>query len=363
MRKLASIQKILEIEAIKDADLIVKATINGWQCVTQKTNFVVGDLAVYFEIDSFLPASDERFAFLTERSSRIFNGVRGHRLKTIKLKGVLAQGLLLPLSLFPEIQNPEEGMDVSELLGIEKWEMELAANLAGKASGSFPYFLHRTDQERVQNLPNIIKMSEGISYEESIKIDGSSLTAFHFETRIDYDEEKGRLKTGLCSRNLELKTSNDESAFCQTFTKYKLGEALQKYFEIHGRNLAIQGEIYGEGIQYNLEKVRGIHFKIFDIFDIDNQQYLLPVERRAVIRQLNELGFIELEGARVIDTEVHLDIFGDVKGILAEAEGPSQHNPDMREGVVFKSNYRDRHGNVPSFKAISNAYLLKVEKD
>src|SRR3990167_8088977 len=161
MRKLASIQKIAEILAIEGASQIEKVRVNEWWCITKKGEFKVGDLCAYMEIDSLLPSSNPAFGFLakgTKERTMLVDGVehKGYRLKTIKLRGQLSQGLALPLNVvFKNLEhweNINEGDDVSELLGIVKYEAPIPAELHGKVKGTFPGFLPKTDEERIQNM-------------------------------------------------------------------------------------------------------------------------------------------------------------------------------------------------------------------
>src|SRR5690606_28178781 len=139
------------------------ATVDGWKVVVKKGEFKVGDIAVYFEIDSFLPESDPRYAFLM-KSKRTFNGVVGHRLRTIRLRGQVSQGLLLPIHEFPEAWYVSY-KTLDELLGITKWEKPLPSQLAGKVKGYFPSFIRKTDQERVQNLREELEENRDQAFE------------------------------------------------------------------------------------------------------------------------------------------------------------------------------------------------------
>lgn len=161
-RKLASIQKIREIRPIEGADAIELAIINSWQVVVAKNvGHQVGNLVVYCEIDSYLPIEPE-FEFLRKSSYKKVNDQEGFRLKTIKLRGQISQGLILPLKEAVDVmkrKNGEvytemlvEGNDVTTLLGITKYEPPIPACLAGKIKGLFPQFIPKTDEERVQNL-------------------------------------------------------------------------------------------------------------------------------------------------------------------------------------------------------------------
>lgn len=246
----------------------------------------------------------------------------------------------------------EEGMDLTEILGIKKWEKVIPANLAGKARGNFPSFIRKTDQERIQNLKKEIKNAFDTSemFEITEKIDGSSMTVYYkSDADILFTEESQPL-LGVCSRNLELKLDQEGNAFVDTAKSTGLLSALEKL----GRNIAVQGELYGEGIQGNNEKIQGVRFAVFDIFDIDKYEYLRPKERYELFLELRELG-ANIEHVGVIGTNYALET-DDVNFYLEWAEGKNSAGNE-REGLVFKSNSRDF-----SFKAISNKFLLN-EKD
>lgn len=330
MRKMASIRRIDNIQPIPGADAIEVATVGGWQVVIKKGEFAVRDLAVYCEIDSWIP--HELAPFLSKGSEpREFEGVRGERLRTVKLRGQVSQGLLLPLE--PTCANIEsrlfEGLDVSAPLNIQKWEAPVPAQLAGDVRGAFPSFIPKTDQERIQNLTQEFNTWTDLTWEVTEKLDGSSMTVYHKDG--DF---------GVCSRNWNLAASEGNSMWQQA-RKYNLEQVLA-----HEGNYAVQGEIIGEGIQGNPYRIRGQDFFVFDVFDINAQRYLTPVERRDFVER-NNLKHVPI-------TNHNVPTPTNVSDILKAAEGRSQlHTDTEREGLVFKSN-----GQV-SFKAISNKFLLK----
>ena len=181
MRKLATIRKIDALTPIVGADAIECAAVGGWKVVVKKGEYTVGDLAVYCEIDSWIPT--ELAPFLSKgKEPRVYEGILGERLRTVKLRGQLSQGLLLPLE--PTCANIEselfEGLDVSLPLGIVKWERLLNAQLAGMAKGNFPSLIPKTDQERVQNLKSEIAQAaeDGLEFEVTEKLEGSSMTVY-----------------------------------------------------------------------------------------------------------------------------------------------------------------------------------------
>ena len=149
MRKLVTIQEIEDIQPIEGADSIEKAKIKEWWVVVKKGEFIVGDYCIYFEIDSFLPIKPE-YEFLLRGSSpkkMLVDGQEkeGIRLKTIRLKGQISQGLALPIATIANNLPKEVGTDISEILGVIKYEPPIPANLAGVVKGNFPSFIPKTD--------------------------------------------------------------------------------------------------------------------------------------------------------------------------------------------------------------------------
>lgn len=409
MRKLASIRKIANITPIVGADAIETATVDGWTVVVKKNEFKIGDRVVYLEIDSWVP--NELAPFLSKgKEPREFNGVRGERLRSIRLRGQLSQGLLLPIdvainafvnSKFDEGQELSEfftpDVDLTELLNIQKWEAPLPACLVGQADGVFPSWIRKTDEERIQNLYDEVfrfeqvvqpipveltaeQAENGIRagrlvivdgvlntfkpviadpnalFEVSTKLDGSSMTAY-----VRYSQVFEQVKTGVCSRNLMLKVNeeNADNTFVKMFVESGLQQLLHEFYAQTGRSIAVQGELIGEGIQNNREGIKGHQFYIFKIFDIDNQVYLSPKARREIadffIEKSNFVGNQRMiNHVPVLHESVRLADLGitDIQSALKYAEGPSLNNA-VREGVVFK-----RIDGGFSFKAISNLYLL-----
>lgn len=348
MRKMASIRSIDNIEPITNADSIEVATVGGWKVVVKKGEFKTNDLVVYLEIDSWVPTS--LAPFLSKgKEPKVFNGVEGERLQTVKLRGQISQGLLLPIDCTTisdgegNVISVSEGDDVTEFLGIQKWERPLPTQLQGQAKGNFPSFIRKTDQERCQNLQkNIFVDWKDLEWEISLKLDGSSLTGYY-----------NNGETGICSRNLELMDNdkNSGNSFIQTFNSSGLKDAIKSI----GRNVAVQGEMMGEKIQGNRENLTGTILFIFDVFDIDNQQYMTPQDRLEFINLLFKNGYTG-DIAPILNSKTTLHNIGisNITDLLSFADGESINNP-VREGVVFKC---VTNGDI-SFKAISNKFLLK----
>lgn len=335
MRKLATVRKIDDIRPIPDADAIEVAVVGGWNVVVKKGEYSVGDFAVYCEIDSWIPY--ELAPFLTKgQEPRVYNGVKGERLRTIKLRGVLSQGLLLPLEPFTKqiiAEDEKAGIDVTELLGIQKWEALIPAQLAGEVRGEFPSFIPKTDQERVQNLVDTLDNwnAEGLTFEMTEKLDGSSMTVYVFNK----DE-------GVCSRNWNLRETQSNSLW-KVCRQQQLIERLRQ----SDHNLALQGELVGEGIQGNPYKLKGQQFFLYDIYDIDFGTYFTPLDRQTFCFEF-DINHVPVRGTFNYNIEV--------QSLLELAEGKSALNDKTeREGLVFKCELDP----YISFKAISNKFLLK----
>lgn len=354
-RQLATIRKIAEVQPIPNADAIEAVRVGGWWVVAKKGEFPVDSLAVYCEIDSFIPTAIAPFLTKAGYEPKEFEGVKGECLRTIRLRGFTSQGLLLPLELTQAqgyainrqdgaIRTVVEGDDVTGFLGILKYEKPLPAALAGMAKGNFPSFIPKTDQPRIQNCTRQFQdwISDREQFEITEKIDGSSMTAY--VNHKEFDEE-GHPKTGVCSRNLDLK--RDEA---NSFWESAIKENLIWKIASTGRSLAIQGELAGEGIQGNSYKIIGRRFFCFDIWDIDKQEYLLPEERIALCEQL---GILHVP---IVERYVKIKPSDTVAGLLSYAEGKSVVgcNPE-REGLVWKSETKKD----VSVKIINNKWLLK----
>jgi RNA ligase (TIGR02306 family) len=342
MRKMATVRRVDAVNPIPDADAIEVATVGGWRVVIKKGEFKPGDLAVYCEIDSWIP--NDLAPFLSKGTEpRVYNGVAGERLRTVKLRGQVSQGLLLPHDIvwdknMFDFNRFDAGDDVSELLNIQKWEAPIPAQLAGEVRGMFPGFIPKTDQERIQNLTAEFAdwTERKLHWEVTEKLDGSSMTVYVFD-----DDE------GVCSRNLNLRETEGNSLWTVARRNDLIGKIRST-----GQNLAFQGELIGEGIQGNPYKIRGQEFYLFDIYDIGAGRYLTPLERQALAARLQ---------VRCVPTvAAHAnpyDTLGivDIAQMLKFAEGKSVlMDKTEREGLVFKC-----HEDAVSFKAISNKFLLK----
>lgn len=418
-RKLVTVRQISELKPIPGADLIQTAVIeNGWTVVVKVGEFQPGDYCVFFEIDSFLQLSDERFAFLA-KNKITWQGIEGVRLRTIRLRKQVSQGLALPTRLFPEILDviAEKFGELNAVtaplirkenftgvIGVMKWEKPVSAQLASQARGNFPSFLRKSDQERAQNMnarifayedwhdttplnvenipeeaildmmgrgelialggkfvngvdtPNYYRVHKAqanpdTEYEVSLKMDGSSMTAY---VHIVEDDDSYEERQGVCSRNLDLKLEDESSSF----VKMAKGDLLELIAE-QGGKVALQGELMGPGIQGNRESFQFNRFFVYNIFDITAQEFMTPERRLEWIRTANEVGerlFDKkdmIEHVPVLHARTTLKALGitNMQELVAFADGPSMHHA-VREGLVFKA-LDGSH----QFKVISTKFL------
>ncbi len=356
MRKLASIRTIKQLSPIKGADRIETATVDGWQVVVKKGDFEVGDLCVYLEIDSWVPHSVAPFLTSEGKEPREYKTVKGQKLRTVKLRGQLSQGLILPMSVLDSWKQPVlEEDDVTEILGVLKWEQEEKEYKGpGQPSYSnkvFPTHLFpKTDQDRIQNV--FEKRPKDHSYEVTLKLDGSSCSIF----RLD-----GKLR--VCSRNLEIPIVEQDDGFWTQLWKRLLGRPIRykntdnqfvamalKHKESIPEGYCFQGELCGPGIQNNYEKLEQKEFFVYDVVNLSTRSYLNPALRRKLVMDSGLKHVPVVGNAQPYPESIELAL------ILADNPPTSMNRPDP-EGLVYKSNQDP----TQTFKVISNNYLLKSE--
>lgn len=341
-RSLATVRCVDEIFPIEGADNIEVIVLGGWQVVTKKGEYAVGDLCIYFEIDSLLPIHPD-LEFLRDRCYKVMDGNEGYRLRTIKLRGQISQGLVVPLSFYPpfavdsfEADDSLIGTDLTSKLNVLKYEKPIAANLAGKVRGNFPVAsVRKTSETRVQNVPwNRMPDDELLLYGTE-KLDGSSFTAIFNDG--DFS---------VCSRNLNLEYTEGNS-----FWEVAKNLDLETKMTELGMNIAIQGELIGAGVQGNRYALEGRELRGFYVFDISSYSRMSYFDSLEIFERL---------GVEPVPLVVeNMPLPDDKSELIAMADGKSKLNPNaIREGIVFRS-YKN---NDVSFKAISNKFLLK-EKD
>ena len=317
--------------------MIVLAKVLGWDCVVKKTEFNVGDKCVYFEIDSLLPIAPWN-DFLRK------DPTKPARIKSIRLKSKLSQGLAMPISILPE-GNYEVGQDVTLLLGVTKYEPYVSAELAGKVKGNFPAWLHKTDEIRLQSEPEVLAeaIKLGLVIVGTIKMDGTSFTAYLRDGEF-----------GVCSRNLDLKETED-NAHWKIARKLKLEEILCS----EGRNISVQGELVGPGVQSNHIGLKEIELHLFNLFDIDSGKF-------AGYNELVEFG--KKHNLSVVKLAHKIDLTMEPKSLddmLQLANDLNYGNGTPAEGIVWRpicETYSEVLKGRMSWKTISNLYLEKYKE-
>lgn len=367
MRRLATIRVISDIKPIPKADKIEVAQIDGWQVVVSKNEeFSIGDKVVYIEIDSKMPEKPE-YEFLKSKK---------YIVKTIKLRGQVSQGLVLPLSVLPKgdhrLIKYEVGDDVTDILGVTKYDPEAEQEekillnnkkkvknpivkfllrfewlrkrylkLKGSGKTNFPSWIKKTDEERIQNMPILFNelKNDGIALSVTEKVDGTSAT--YFLKRI----KKNKFEFGVCSRNRSIPTE-DNSYYWNVARKYKIKDALQSL--IGDREwIVLQGEITGEGIQGNkYPSDEGERFWVFNLISPDGRtttEEMQPI--------LLKYGIYTVP---IVDNKFVIPKEWEISDLVNYVTGKSQIHPREREGCVF----RNVEKNV-SFKCINPEFLLK----
>jgi len=327
MRKLASVQLIRDVQPIPNAESIDVARVLGWSVVIKKGEFQVGDKVIYVEIDSLLPEREE-FEFLRKD---------GFRIRTVRLRSQVSQGICFSMELLPE-GSYEEGADVTELLGIEKYEPPIPPILQGTIVGKYPSFIPKTTENRIQsevfNL-SVWKGKEGVALE---KLDGTSSTFYlqdgHF---------------GVCGKTIEYLDS-ENNLYWRMARLYKVEETLRSL----GRDLAIQGEIIGSGITKNKYKLNNEHrFYAFNILDVSTGEYLDDVTFNELMKEFH------FQSVPIVSNS--MIIHEDMEAYVELSNGKSAINPSiLREGIVIKSKNEGKHGlGSFSFKVINPNFLIK----
>ncbi len=348
MRKLVTLRTIKEVKDIQGADLIQEFVVDGWSVVSEKGSFKPNDNIIYFECDSFLPETDLRFEKFMKFGQNTFEGQRGHRVKTKRIKGIFSQGIIMPVSVFPEIVNPEFDTDYSALLGVSKYEKQEMTGYQGDTAGDFPYFLTKSDQPRIQNELRLFHGDTEELFVGTLKMDGSSITVAYIDLNEHYRFETPEV---ICSRNKRLKYQpevpfEEQGKFYQGAFNSGLFDKAKALHELYGDYFAIQGELVGAGIQGNFEKIEKYQVFAYNIFNITKKQFVCYELFEEMAKA------VQLQIVPVIYQKMTVLKFS-LQDILKMADGKGLYAL-FREGLVWKS----LKGNT-QFKAISNKYLEK----
>jgi len=346
-RKLVTIETIRSVRPVENSDFLDVVEVRGWEVVTKRGEHQVGDRVFYIEIDSLLPEK-ECFAFL-ERLN--------YRIKTIRLRGQVSQGIVFPLSIqedFEELRGRTleelEELDLTTAMGVKKYVRRTPGGgfMAGYAKGWFPGFLRKTDEPRLQNVYHAFNsyLSKLLTDEFSVpkfymteKLEGTSMTVYR------------RGEFGVCSRNLEIKLEPETSVLVKKAFDLRLHETLPD-------NLCVQGELVGPGIQGNYYGLSETKFYVYQIYDIELGVYLNLDSMLEISNELN------LEVVPIVGLLSKEEIFQPLADWLKKSTGRSVINPKkLREGLVVRSSVEvkspTRGMDRLSFKVVSNEYLLK----
>lgn len=392
MRTLASIQQVESLRPIEGADKIEVATVLGWCVVVRKGQCRAGDLCCFVEVDSIMP-SRPAYEFLRERKFRV---------KTIKLRKQVSQGLVFSLRELPELaalcrMQPHGGPchamkigdDVTEILGVKRYDPEAAreASQTGastkrpmgavrrylmrfwwyrridwlifghKRRCAWPTFLPHTDEERIQNMPWVFEaerhraLVEAPRYYMTEKLDGQSATYAVTWHQGWWPWSRRYSRFYVCSRNVYMPHPRP-CTWWTVATGYQIREAL----ECVGHDIAVQGEIVGPAVQGNKYKLDGLRFFVFNVFEIEHQRV---AEYGAMVGFCEDYGFETVPVLRHHEAALPATVEEALK-----CGGFSQLNGEvLREGIVWRSHERRANGRPLSFKCVSPDFLLRYQDE
>jgi RNA ligase (TIGR02306 family) len=342
---------VAALAPIPGADRIEAASVLGWNVVVGKGEYAPGDLAVYFEIDSYLPADDARFEFLAKsslRSSPDQGRVRGYRIKTAKLRGVVSQGLLMRPELFPELaaEGISEGRDVTQLLNVVKWDPPEIASGSFVGVAGRPHGIPLTDETRLQSIEGVLADFIGKPYYITLKCDGTSCGIYWYNG-----------SCGVTSRSMDISIPSDpadDNPYTAVYRSLNMREKLERL----GRNIVIQGELCGPRIQKNRLGLREYRWYVFDAYDLDARSY-------APYGDLKELcAALGLEMVPLVEEGEAYPADYTLERLLEKAD-LAYPSGQLAEGIVVRQSsnaYLDpMRSTRASFKVLSNKFLLKSE--
>jgi RNA ligase (TIGR02306 family) len=335
MRKLASLQSVKDVRPIPGADSIEAIGVLGWQCVAKKGEFHPGDPCVYFEIDSLLP-EQPRYEFLRQSSFKPDLG--RFRLRTVRLRRQLSQGLALPVGLFPEVAGLPIGADLTAVLGIEQYEPPIPTFIAGDTR-TFRWSIPKTDEIRVQmdDEHSFLAKLTSKPYFISLKLDGTSCTFI-------IDAKDGEFHA--CGRNYSYKQTS-EHAFWKVADRYQIKAGL----EAIGGAIALQGEIVGPGIQCNRLGLQEVDFYVFTVVNTATGRRL-PLDDALSVAAMLGVPFVPVLERGDSFSYSLADLLEKAKGRYRDHFSGAKEAQE-REGIVVRS----LCGSI-SFKAINNEFLL-----
>jgi len=371
MRKLASVQKIINLEPIKGKDRIEVATILGWSVIVEKGKYKIGDLVIYCEYDTILPQKPE-FEFLR---SRCFNSkYQGFRIRNMKMANIFSQGIVFSIDILSS-KTTKEGKEVTKELGIVKYDPELKIEMSRKRSPfmkfllkikwfrkiyfffnqktkghDYPNDISKSSEDNIQTKFNKLKLTlPNELYYKTEKLEGQAGTFEYRKQKKTWRFWQNKKPFKVYSHNIQKKTK-DKSNWWRIAESLKIEEKLKKV----GYDIVIQGEIVGTGIQKNIYSFNELKLFVYRIKNLTTGKYLEFKELKSFCK---DNGF---EMVPILEENIKLP--ETVKEILKDADGITKFNninkKRLREGVVWRGVNSQEIG----FKARSPKYLLWWEK-
>lgn len=359
MRQLATIRQIASIRPVRGADRIEVAQIDGWECVVKRGEFQIGERIVYVEVDSIMPERPE-FEFLRDRKFRV---------RTIKLRGQVSQGLVLPIDILPE-DDYTLGQDVTDILGVKKYDPEAQQEalltrqpekqknpiakflmrfkwyrkllMKPNRKGGFPDWVIKTDETRIQNLTTLFNTEQkrGTKFSVTEKMDGQSATYFLRKL------SRRKYEFGVCSRNIRL-GDPDNSSYWTIAKQFDIENVLKQLIGDY-ETIVLQGEICGNGIQGNKYHIDKYDLFAFNLIFPDHKCSTSEIKSLLEPFGIKAVPILE-EGKELPETIAELVEYSKGKSVVRKEQ--------KREGVVM----RNIKSNI-SFKVINPDFLL-AEKD
>jgi hypothetical protein len=406
-RELAYLVTIDEIQPIPGYDRVEHARVGGWWVIVQKDQFKPGDVAIYFEIDSKVPPDRECFAFLEKRNYKVksikmckvlsqgllmhpsdFGWTSFNKLKYKDLPTIKSQGIFIDKDNIHYVDD--ESRFLTKILGVtyadaednvrkanspdkykkmaqrhpnifkkpwarwlmkHRWGRKIMFAIFGKKKDKrgWPAWVTKTDEERVQNMPWILK-DDGI-WIATEKIDGTSTTFTMKRGKF------GKREFYVCSRNVAFDTIDkpcyyDTNVYWEMAKKYDMYNVLNRLLEMCPESewVTIQGETYGAGVQKRDYSMKDHDLAVFNVI-------FSTTGRMNSIRMKKLMDEFNIPTVPILEEKININQFATVDDILAYADGNSVVDGKPREGIVFRSEDGTR-----SFKAVSNNFLLKYHQ-
>ena len=357
-RELAIVTRVQKIEPIPNYDRVVKATIENYPVIVQKDQFKEGDLCVYIGYDTLLPVKPE-FEFLRKNSySKLYDGFR---IRNMKMCGMYSSGIAFNLSILPEGFQPNEGDDVTDLLGVRKydpeelqgvvqvqnkhknpillflmrfkWFRKLYAKLTGKKMRQYPSTVQKSDETNIEKLFNSYKAQRpDEEFYSTEKMEGSAGAWMLYGKRRKY----------LVFSHNTIRSSKDDNTWAKVGRMYNL----EKILRSEKRNLCVQGEVCGPNIQKNIYGFNDLRLFVYKVTDVDTGEAFNFNELKNFCFKHN-LDMVPLVGIGVKLPDTLDEVLKDCEGTSVLADVP-------REGLVWRSMTDQRIG----FKAKSRSYQL-----